>query len=103
MAVEQASASLEEKKRRELLSEVQNLTMKLRIALSEASPNEIQNPELHAKSSPQPGFIRDLCLGLLIFAVTGLCFLKQVPILGDPLALLAAPVVTLLLSWRHRP
>jgi hypothetical protein len=45
----------------------------------------------------------DLGVGVMLFAVTFLCFFYRLPLLGDPLALLSGPFIGLVLSLKHRP
>ena len=48
-------------------------------------------------------FWKDLGVGLGLFVLATICLALQVPVLGDPLALLVGPIVTVFLSWKHRP
>ena len=48
-------------------------------------------------------FLKDLIVAVAIFAVTAVCFIKHVPVLGDPWTLLLGPVLGLVGSLMHRP
>jgi hypothetical protein len=48
-------------------------------------------------------FVSDVLIALAIFALTVGLFLAQVPIVGDPCALLLGPMVGLVLALKHRP
>lgn len=48
-------------------------------------------------------FFSDLAIGVGVFAVAVICFVYGVPVFGNPLALLAGPVIGLILTLKHRP
>jgi hypothetical protein len=47
-------------------------------------------------------FFVDLIIAVAVFAVTLICYLYQVPIFDDPLALLVGPLIGLVLALKHR-
>jgi hypothetical protein len=48
-------------------------------------------------------FFKDLIVAVAIFAATAVCFIKHVPVIGDPWTLLLGPVLGLVGSLMHRP
>jgi hypothetical protein len=47
--------------------------------------------------------LKDLIASVTLFAIAVICFLEQVPVLGDSWVLLLGPVLGLVLALMHRP
>jgi hypothetical protein len=88
----------------EEMTQLQTPTSEQRIALSIGELEARLRGLVHAESKRfDMTFFWDLVIGIGVFAAAVVCFVYRVPVVGHPLALLAGPVIGLVLSLKHRP
>src|SRR5581483_184671 len=105
MAVEHETPVPETTKVLEIAELVKQLEAKWGVAPVQPLPKGLlQDPRTVTVDLPRfdKTFFVHLSIGVGLFALTTVCFAFQIPVLGDPLALLVAPAVTIYLSWKHR-